>query len=181
MAAAASLRSAVKITDGFAPIANRDARVLVLGTLPSQLSLQTGQYYGNPRNAFWPIMSSLLATPPDLPYAKRVQALLQHRIAAWDVLASSERPGSLDSAIDWQSARANDFAAFFAAHTHIGLVCFNGQTAAKLYRQLVAPVLEKRSNSAEYRTLPSTSPAHASMTFAEKLRRWSIVKSSMIE
>ena len=42
---------------GFEAVAGPDARVLILGTLPSAVSLATGQYYAQPRNAFWHIIS----------------------------------------------------------------------------------------------------------------------------
>ena len=43
----------------FGPIADKHSRVLVLGTMPGAMSLAQRQYYGHPRNAFWPIMARL--------------------------------------------------------------------------------------------------------------------------
>ena len=37
--------------NGFDPIATPDARVLILGTVPSQRSLEAGEYYAHPQNA----------------------------------------------------------------------------------------------------------------------------------
>jgi hypoxanthine-DNA glycosylase len=168
----------VKATEGFSPILGQDAAVLILGTLPSRKSLEQNQYYGHPQNVFWPIMGELFGTGEDRSYATRTKTLTDNGIAVWDVLASSVRPGSMDSAIDSSTAVANDFAALFREQPKISLVCFNGQAAAKLYARFVAPTFEKGSNTADYQALPSTSPAHASMSFDEKLDRWQIVRAA---
>jgi double-stranded uracil-DNA glycosylase len=153
---------------GFPPIARHDARILVLGSLPSRRSLQAGEYYAHPRNAFWPIIAELTGSAGA--FALRCAALIDRRIALWDVLESSERPGSLDAAIRMDTARANDFAGFLAAHPRIGRVCFNGRTAAQLFGKLVEPDL--RPSGLELLVLPSTSPAFAAMSFEDKLARW---------
>lgn len=165
-------------TTGFAPIIGEQARVLVLGTLPSRMSLQKMEYYGHPRNVFWRIMGELFGADPALDYAERTRILVARHVAVWDVLNRSVRAGSMDAAIDWRTARANDFAALFAGHPTIGLVCFNGLSAASLYRRLVAPTLDESRNTADYEILPSTSPANASMRFAQKLARWSVVRDA---
>lgn len=92
------------------------------------------------------------------------------RVAVWDVLAQSVRPGSMDADIRLETAEANDFKAFFAVHRSVELICFNGQKAALLFRKLVEP--QQISSLPRLETLPSTSPAHASMSVAEKLSIW---------
>lgn len=154
--------------------------MLVLGSLPSKMSLRTGQYYGNPQNAFWRVMGELFDAGAQLPYAVRTNRLSDSGIAVWDVLRSSVRPGSMDSAIDQSTAVANDFTSFFAQQPNIQLVCFNGQKAAQMFERLVVPEISEKSNSLRYQTLPSTSPAYAAMSFDEKLRRWSILKSESL-
>jgi TDG/mug DNA glycosylase family protein len=161
---------------GFAPIAAPDANVLILGSLPSQLSLQKQEYYGNPQNAFWRVMGELFGAGPDVTYTKRARMLRQSGIAVWDVLKSSVRPGSMDAAIDLSTARPNDFPAFFDAHPDITLVCFNGKKARELYERLVAPQIGGNIDKLEYKSMPSTSPAYASMSFEEKVRQWSVVR-----
>lgn len=160
---------------GFAPIAATDASVLILGSLPSLQSLQKQEYYGNPQNAFWRVMGELFGAGPELTYTNRALLLQQKGIAVWDVLKSSVRPGSMDSAIDLSTARPNDFVTFFDAHPDIELVCFNGKKARELYERLVAPQISGNIGSLEYRSMPSTSPAYASMSFEEKVRQWSYV------
>ena len=163
---------AVGTTTGFAPILGGEPRVLVLGSLPSRKSIELNQYYGHPRNGFWPIMGELFGAAPALPYAERVACLVRHRVAVWDVLASSVRPGSLDAAIDTKSASPNDFATFFATHPGVKAIFFNGKAAAALYGKLVAPTLQNGSNDRRFTTLPSTSPANAAMRLEQKLAAW---------
>lgn len=157
---------------GFPPLAAPDAVVLVLGTLPSRASLEMKQYYAHPRNAFWRIMGEFFDAGPELPYRERVDRLLSHRVAVWDVLQSSLRPGSLDAAIDLATARANDFADFFASHAEVRLVCFNGLKAADLFARLVSAGPAATRPGLRFLTCPSTSPAHAALSFEDKLERW---------
>lgn len=161
-------------TAGFSPIAAPDARLLILGSLPSRLSLANDEYYGNPQNAFWRIMGELFDAGPYLPYELRILQLTNNGIAVWDVLQSSLRPGSMDADIDDASSIANNFSAFFSKHRELNMVCFNGKKAAALYSRLVVPELQGEFNHISYATLPSTSPAYAAMNFAAKLERWSI-------
>jgi hypoxanthine-DNA glycosylase len=157
---------------GFPPLASPDARVLILGSLPGRTSLERRQYYAQPYNAFWKIMGALFDAGPEIAYDERVRRLLGRRIAVWDVLAAGERAGSLDSSIVRASMVVNDFAGFFAAHARIEAVFCNGGTAAELYRRRVLPTLAARFAELPVERLPSTSPAHASLRFEQKLARW---------
>ena len=170
-------RLAPEISAGFPPIVAPGARLLILGSLPSRKSLAMREYYAHAQNAFWRIMGELFDAGPALPYAERTRRLVQAGIAVWDVLASSVRPGSLDSAIRPETAAGNEFSAFFKRYPGIATVCFNGKKAQQLFARLIdgrAAALAGR----EYRLLPSTSPAHAAMSYAEKLQAWSVVRSA---
>lgn len=169
--------SRVHESTGFPPIADRRAEVLIVGSFPSQRSLEAGQYYAHPRNGFWPIMGRVLGTSLDVPYGMRKRVLKTHRIALWDVVKTARRPGSLDSSIVGASVQANDFHRFFASHPQVRLVCFNGAKAAELYRRLVLPKLRSTFATLRYERLPSTSPAHAAMPLGKKLARWRVVRS----
>ena len=164
---------------GFAPVEQVDATVLILGSLPGRRSLELQQYYAHPQNAFWKIVAQLFGSESSLPYARRLKALTANRIALWDVLAAAERPGSLDSSIVPHSALPNDFAAFFRAHPRISRVYFNGQKAETLFRRRVMPTLGPEFAGIEFECLPSTSPAHAGMTFAKKLDAWKRIKEPL--
>ena len=103
----------------FPPIADSNARILILGSMPGQASLRAGQYYAHPRNAFWPIMGSLIGAGPGFPYPERIRILLSARIAVWDVLALCIRHSSMDADIEAASINSNDFELFLLAHPHI--------------------------------------------------------------
>src|SRR6185503_14480383 len=110
----------------FDPIEDRNAEVLVLGSMPGQASLDASQYYAHRHNAFWRIIAELLHFDVASPYAVRIEALKAARIALWDVLQSCTRVGSLDSMIQGRTQLANDFRTFFRDHPKITRVFFNG-------------------------------------------------------
>ncbi|MGA8172084.1 MAG: DNA-deoxyinosine glycosylase [Methylocystis sp.] len=155
---------------GFPPVSRADARVLILGSLPGQASLAARQYYAQPRNAFWPLMGRLFGAGVDLAYEERLRHLTESGVALWDVCASARRPGSLDTKIEAATVAANDFASFFQAHRRIGLICFNGAAAERLFERHVTPTLGSTPPALR---LPSTSPAHASLSFEQKAEAWS--------
>ena len=161
---------------GFRPVASADSRVLILGTLPGPVSLEKRQYYAQPRNAFWPIMGELFGAAPELAYGQRLQRLQDSGVALWDVCHSAYREGALDASIDPLSIVPNDLARFLRSHTAVRLICFNGQTAARLYRQRVLPGLPETLRDLRCETLPSTSPAYAAMRFEQKLASWQVVR-----
>lgn len=157
---------------GFPPIARADARLLILGSLPGAESLRRRQYYAQPRNHFWRIMDALYGASPELPYERRAEMLVEHGIALWDVCAAAVRVGSLDASIEADTIEVNDFPGFYAAHPGIVRVCCNGTTSAELYRRRVLPSLAPDWQARAPLRLPSTSPAHAAMSFEQKLARW---------
>lgn len=163
---------------GFPPISRADARILILGSMPSRQSLAQQQYYAHPRNAFWPILTKLLdieaATYPPS-YEERATQLTARGVAVWDVLQACYRSGSLDSAIDDRSVVTNDFVRFFREHPRVRRVYFNGGKAESLYRKHVLPVLSGVAADLPLRRLPSTSPAHAGMPLEAKLSAWRVV------
>lgn len=163
----------MSLSHGFPPVAAPGARVLILGSMPGQASLQAGQYYAHQRNAFWRIMGDLLGAGPALPYAQRLGKLTAAGIALWDVIAACERAGSLDADIVGSSVAANDFAAFFAVHRNIAQVFFNGAAAETAFRRRVLPGLS--ASRLRLTRLPSTSPAHAARSYADKLAAWSAI------
>lgn len=159
---------------GFPPISRADARILILGSMPSRESLARRQYYAHPRNAFWPIVTSLLAIG-DLDYADRVEQVRSRGVAIWDVLQACFRPGSLDSDIDDESLVPNDFRPFFREHPDLRKVFFNGAKAESVYARRVLPRLDGETAALPRLRLPSTSPAHAALTLGEKTAAWRVI------
>jgi hypoxanthine-DNA glycosylase len=151
---------------GLPPVVDDGARMLILGSFPSAQSLAAGQYYANPRNAFWPIVGELFDFDANAPYQYRLAALRSRGVALWDVLHQCRRAGSADSAIDPKSLVVNDFGGLFASYPAIARVYFNGAKAAELYRRLARP-----DQRLDYQRLPSTSPAHATQP-GVKLAAW---------
>ena len=161
------------IDQGFAPLLGDKPKLLILGTLPSVKSLDTLQYYGHPRNAFWWLMAQLCNFSADSPYPERVAQLLNKRIAVWDVIRSCHRPGSLDSKIDQSTLQANDFSSLLAENTSLRALVFNGQAASKLFSKHV----NIENWVGDMIVLPSSSPANAGMTREDKLAKWSCLKA----
>ncbi len=142
--------------------ADENARVLILGSMPGEESLRRQEYYAFRHNAFWRIMGELYGFPPDLPYAERLAALRANGVALWDVLAECVRPGSLDSAI--RAPRPNDIPALVKRLPRLEKILCNGG-AARSYLRRFFPELAAEQ-------LPSTSPAAARLTCAQKLAAW---------
>jgi TDG/mug DNA glycosylase family protein len=160
------------VPTGLPPVVDGRTRVLVLGSMPGGVSLQKQQYYAHPRNAFWRIMSNLIALDAHADYPARLHGLLCAGIGLWDVLRNCERPGSLDSAIVRDTMEANDFGALFLERPGISRVFFNGAKAEQVFRRLVAPGLCASITCAR---LPSSSPANAAVSYSAKLAAWRAV------
>jgi hypoxanthine-DNA glycosylase len=156
--------AAEPLRHGLPPVVGAGARVLILGSFPGEASLAQARYYAHPRNQFWPILGALLGEPlAAMPYEARLLRLRERGVALWDRVGSCRRQGSLDTAI--RDARGNDFEPILAAAPALAAVAFNGASAAKSEAAFADRGL------AMYR-LPSTSPAHAGLSFEAKLARW---------
>ena len=155
---------------GLPPVVDPSTRLLLLGSFPGKASLAAQQYYGHPRNQFWPILGALWGIDlVALPYTARLDALTRHGLGLWDVYATCRRQGSLDSAI--QDAQPNDLAGLAATLPRLSAIAHNGGESARLMRITGALGLPVHR-------LPSTSPANASWSFDRKLAAWRAVLQS---
>lgn len=152
---------------GLAPLVSKHTRLLILGSFPGVVSLQTQQYYGHPQNHFWPILQIIYASSDQYTgansYEKRSKWLLSKKLGVWDVYASCTREGSLDSQI--RNEVVNDFSSLAKQCPDLQAIAHNGGESfkhAKHTQMLGLPV---------YR-LPSTSRANASWSFERKLNAW---------
>lgn len=150
----------------FDPVVDANTRLLILGSLPGDASLRAAQYYGHPRNAFWRLIGGVIGRDvADMPYDERLAALKAAGVGLWDVIASAERPGSLDAAI--REPEAADLHGLVGGLPALRAVAFNGGKAAKLGRA----ILKEPMRGIVLIDLPSSSPAHA-RPFAEKAATW---------
>ncbi|SFH66589.1 G/U mismatch-specific uracil-DNA glycosylase [Collimonas sp. OK307] len=154
----------------FPPVVDEQVRILILGSLPGNVSLAHSQYYAHPQNRFWKLLSEVTgADLPALPYPDRLQALLARHIGLWDVVADAHRTGSLDSKIRDQVE--NDLIGLLAKLPRLTTIAFNGGTATRLGLKALTGHAER------YRiiTLPSSSPAYT-LAYSEKLIAWQELK-----
>jgi hypoxanthine-DNA glycosylase len=150
--------------EGLPPIITVDARVLVLGSFPSERSLASGEYYANRRNQFWSLLAAVFEFDAEAPYAQRVEAATSRGVALWDVVHSCRRVGSMDAKIDRSTLVVNDIGPLLGEHPAIERIFVNGLTAFELFaRHVDTPLQAVR--------LPSSSGA-LPMSFADKLSRW---------
>lgn len=164
---AAAPPAAAPLLQGLGPVAGPGTRLLVLGSFPGLASLRAQQYYGHPRNHFWPILAALWQLDlPGLPYDQRLAVAQDHGLGLWDVYAACRREGSLDSAI--KAAVPNDLSGLVARLPQLQAIAHNGGESARARRVTEALGLPV------YR-LPSTSPANASWSFERKLAAWRAV------
>lgn len=118
---------------GLPPIIGNNPRILILGSLPGDVSLRKQEYYGNQRNMFWDVMSGILGEPAPLQYAKKVDYLMRHGIALWDVLHAAERAGSLDANI--RNGEFNDIERLISENPSIAVIATNGGETEKSFRK----------------------------------------------
>jgi hypoxanthine-DNA glycosylase len=155
------------VLEGLPAVIDQRTRLVVLGSFPGVASLQAAQYYGHPRNHFWPILSALFKLDfMGLAYDQRLTAVLDHGVGLWDVYASCIRPGSLDSAI--REPVLNDLASLKRRAPQLQAVAHNGGESARSKRHTEAL-------GVSVHPLPSTSPANASWSYARKLAAWQAV------
>jgi hypoxanthine-DNA glycosylase len=155
-----------EILQGLAPVIAPQTRLLVLGSFPGVASLAQQQYYGHPRNHFWPIVGTLLGVElPRLAYERRLAELRRRGVGLWDVYASCRRVGSLDAAI--VEPALNDLASLRRLAPGLAVVAHNGGESARAMKHTAALGFEVLQ-------LPSTSPANASWSFERKLAAWRV-------
>ena len=149
----------------FTPISNPDIRILILGSMPGDKSIELNEYYGHPQNRFWKIISTITNEALPLTYQEKKHLLLKNRIGVWDVAHTASREGSLDSAI--KNEVPNDLESFIANHKNVSIIGFNGIKSETLFNKYF-----KRINGIKYLSLPSTSPANTTVGFDDLCNSW---------
>jgi hypoxanthine-DNA glycosylase len=150
----------------FEPISNAETRILILGTLPGDKSLELSEYYGNSRNKFWKIISNITNSELPQSYSKKKELLFNSKIGVWDVAYTAHRIGSLDSTI--KEVIPNDLENFIANHKKLKVIGFNGTKSESLFN-----IYFKRKDGINYILLPSSSPANTVIKFDSICDIWS--------
>lgn len=153
----------------FPPLVNKKTMLLILGSLPGDQSLAKNQYYANPTNQFWKLVSYPLGSMPTS-YLERCELLLKNGIGLWDVLKKAKRKGSLDGAI--KESEPNDIENFLKEYPGIQVLCFNGMKAFEDFKKFNNPVPKYKLH-----ILPSSSSART-LAFSEKQRQWNEILRS---
>lgn len=137
--------------------------------MPGPRALARREYYGFPGNHFWPIMVRLFGAKGPLSYRRKIRLLKENGVALWDTIGSCERVGASDGAI--RCAVPNDIPSLIRRYPGIRKIVLNGRLAEKLYRKHSADRIDRPAVA-----LPSTSPAHAAMSFPRKRKAWGVIK-----
>lgn len=159
----------------FEPVVGRDPRIIILGSMPGIISLQAVEYYAHPRNLFWTILAELFEIDIACSYQQRVRQVQELPLILWDTLKSCHREGSLDANISNQQIEANDIVGLVEQHPRLRAIACNGASSHKYFKRLVEPHLPA-AREIEVIKLPSTSPANAGMSWAQKLAAWRCLK-----
>ena len=135
------------------PTFDENSRVLVLGSVPSPRSRQTGFNYGHPQNRFWRVLARLANEQvPSTNQLKR-DFCLRHGIALWDVVAECDIAGASDTSI--RNPVPNQLALITNVAPIEAVFC-TGAKAHALYGRLCQDEVGMAAQR-----LPSTSPANA--------------------
>jgi TDG/mug DNA glycosylase family protein len=157
------------IKSGFPPVIDHDTETLILGSLPSDISIRTGEYYANPQNQFWRIIFTIFnKSIPFYQYSDKTNLLLNHKIGLWDVLTEAHRQGSLDSNI--RGEVLNNFSDLFKAYPSIRKLAFNGDKAFQIYLRNNSGLPQKNMV-----LLTSSSSANTRKTLLQKVKDWEMV------
>ena len=158
-----------EIKTGLPAIARKDARLIILGSLPGDRSLLARRYYAHPTNQFWKLLGSAIGEDLDsLDYPARLDRLAERGIGLWDVIGSARRSGSLDQAI--REANHNALADWLGGFSELQAVAFNGRKAAQTGRG----ALDRLPLNVDLIELPSSSAAFTA-SLADKARAWAIL------
>ena len=160
----------------FSPSADKNSKVLILGSMPGIKSLEDQQYYAHPQNRFWKVMGYICNEPGlhEFSYESKLKVLLKNNIALWDTIKSCKREGSLDS--DIQDETPNDIRELLKKYPDITKICLNGNKSYSLFKKYFPDLLDKYN----CHKMPSTSPANARYNLDRLIKEWEIIKATAI-
>lgn len=131
---------------------DENTEILILGSLPGDVSIRKHQYYGNPGNDFWRLLGSIIGENlQNMNYQDRLETLKRNKIGLWDVLKAGKREGSEDAKI--KDEETNQFSMLKDMAPNLRLILFNGKKSGEY-----EPIL--RAMGYETKVLPSSSGAN---------------------
>ena len=140
------------IKQGFSAVVDENTEILILGSLPGDVSIRKHQYYGHPGNDFWRLLGRAIGENlQEMDYKSRLETLKQHRIGLWDVYEAGNREGSEDTKI--RNEVINQFSILKDLAPNLKMVLFNGKKSGKY-----EPLLKKMGY--DTKVLPSSSGAN---------------------
>ncbi|MDE6475434.1 MAG: DNA-deoxyinosine glycosylase [Erysipelotrichaceae bacterium] len=147
----------------FPPIIAKEPKIMILGSMPSVVSLQKQEYYGFKHNRFWKIMGHYFQKE-FYSYEEKVTLIKQNHIILWDVIQTCEREGSLDAQI--KKVKCNDIVSLWKRYPTLKAIICNGKKSYELYQkhcqEIALPCI----------VLPSTSNANRTIKEEELKRQW---------
>jgi|WetSurMetagenome_2_1015567.scaffolds.fasta_scaffold289535_1 hypoxanthine-DNA glycosylase len=155
---------------GLPPLIDENSKILILGSFPSDASLEKQQYYANARNQFWTVMTGICDEPDSKDYSDQIALMRKSRIALWDVIESCLRVGSSDSKIRYEIP--NDIKRLINTHPNLTHILYNGNNPLRYFSKLRL----HEGRLVPVPSLPSTSSAHARLSLEEKIDRWSAIR-----
>ncbi len=156
------------IVHPIAPLYDKNSKILILGSFPSQKSREQMFFYGHPQNRFWKVLAKIFESETPKTVEEKRKFILTNRLALWDVIASCDIIGSSDSSI--KNVVPNDLSIILSL-ANIKQIFVNGKTAEKYYNKYIAKQIEQ-----EAICLPSTSPANATWSLERLVDAWKIIK-----
>ena len=111
------------------PIVSAESEILILGTMPSPKSRAQAFYYAHPQNRFWPALALALDEPAPTSREEKIDLMLRHHLALWDVLYSCDITGASDASI--KNPVPNEIPALLV-QSRIHRVLCTGETSARL-------------------------------------------------
>lgn len=156
---------------GLAPWVNENTKVLIIGTMPGDNSIQQQSYYLNPSNAFWKIINQLFN--PTGCVKKSREFLSDLGIGLWDVYKEGVRKGSLDTGFSGNPT-PNDIKGLLSQYKSIKCIVFNGHKPHDAFIKKIGKV------DTPCFLFPSTSSSNTHMTFNDKLNAWAKLKDLLV-
>lgn len=183
------------IERNFDPIVNSDSRILILGTMPSEVSQENEFYYGNPGNRFWEALARAFGEKVELLTKKknkkynsadksalneaRTKFCKEHQIALWDVVNACTMVAGADKSIksDQPDFKCNDIKKILKKAKIEKIFC-TGATSFELYNSfceketnMPATRLHSPSGSAKNEDKGGLSDDHLYAEYKKELRK----------